>query len=158
MHKAKVLFRGTDLLRCLCLPNGGDVGNILRPSHGEFVCDEMLSGDISSAEAIDGIFRACLPGRVEIDALDILENINANRRNTKPENGIGFLEVYRRDISKGRPERDECGKDGLCIVRPPVNKNVEIFCCTRLSMNRYCMTANYDISHIMRVQSGQEFF
>ncbi len=155
----KTLFReARRLLRCLCLLNRCDVGDVLRPSNGKFIYDEMFCRDISSAKTVDSMFGACLPDRIKIDTFDVLENIHADWRNTNSENGIGILKVFGGCIPEWGSKGRQCGKDGLCIVWPPVNEDIQIFGCTRLSMNRYRMTAHNDIPHTMSVQSGQEFF
>jgi len=53
----------------------------------------VFCGDVTSPEAIDGMFGAGLPHGIEVDAIDILEDIDTDWRYSKAEDRVGLLEV-----------------------------------------------------------------
>jgi hypothetical protein len=72
----------------------------------------------------------------------------------------GKLDIPSFDKQNHKPAEADAGISSEVVIGrwAPVDKDIEVFCRTWLCMDRDRMTADNDISHVMRVQSGQEFF
>jgi hypothetical protein len=112
-----------------------DVENVLFPSACEFILDEVGFGYDDGADfPIDKAFDSILPGFIETDAVDVLQNVHPCGRLAYLENGT-VHEIGRAETTERCTVLGECPKYRLAIFFVGADEEIQVFRCSRFGVN-----------------------
>lgn len=134
------------------------VRKVLVPSHCQFVFDQLLPrNDMRWRVIVKQAFYPILPSFIKTNSRNALQDIDASGWNTHLKHGGGLVvEIGRGHSGEGCAIFRQCGKDCFAIFLVGLDKNIEIFCASRLGMKTYGVSTDNEIFHAVSVQGCKD--
>jgi len=116
--------------------NSFSVGQVLEAARGELIPDQVFGGDYVNGNTVDVCFDSLRPGFVEGDAINVLQDIDTQRRLADLKDGGRVVaEIGRTDTAHGSTKSGQSPKDNFRIGTLGPNEEVEVFGSTRFGMD-----------------------
>jgi hypothetical protein len=131
----------------------------LQTTGSELVGDEVCGGDVARGKvAVNQQLFAVLMDGSEVDARNLLENVEAIGRVTESGADRWSMKVFHGELGKGSAKLRERFVERKSIFGTRFDEDVEIFGHAWLRVNEDSVPTNNDVLNVVSVQCEQQLF